>query len=105
MNLTTIATAVSTVAGILSNFGKIKEFVTDAVKLAESVAADGPVKLTAVLAATKAFVSSMVAEEDVLEQAWAAIKDEVTAFVNGTVALWKSLGVFATSPAATPAAS
>lgn len=102
MDLATVTAEVTTVTSLLTNLDKIKEFAEDAISLAETMAATGAQKLAAVLAATQAFVASLTTLADVAAQAWAAIKSEITAFVNGVVALWNSLSW---GSSATPAAS
>lgn len=98
MNLTTIAAAISTVEGVVENLDRIKRFVSDAVSLAQTTGAPGATKLAGVLAATKAFVASLTTTAELAESAWTTIKAELTAYVNGVVQLWHSLGVFSSTP-------
>lgn len=100
-----ITTALSTVADVLANVDKIKAFVQTAVQLAQQAYVAGSQKLAAVLAAAQAFVQSLVSVAQVAADAWAQIKDEIAAFVNGIVALWNSLNVFGFGQPATQVAA
>jgi len=107
MSLAVIEAGLSTVAEIVANIDKIKEFAADAVTLVETVPnATGAAKLAAVQSAVKAFIAALTTLANVAVDAYNTIKDQITAFVNGIVALWRSIGVFSTSTpaAATPAA-
>ncbi|MGI4982012.1 MAG: hypothetical protein ACRYGL_01520 [Janthinobacterium lividum] len=105
MNLITIPAAISTVEDVVENLDRIKQFVSEAVSLAQTTGASGADKLAGVLAAAKAFVASLTTTASLAESAWATIRAEITAYVNGVVQLWHSLGVFTRAPGAAAAAT
>ncbi|MCY0389727.1 hypothetical protein OVY01_21525 [Robbsia sp. Bb-Pol-6] len=105
MNLTTISAAISKIEGVVENLDKIKQFVSEAVSLAQTTEASGATKLAGVLAAAKTFVASLTTTAELAESAWTAIHAEITAYINGVVQLWHSLGVFTSAPEGAAAAA